>query len=288
LAPWGAEPGQVGRRGGEGNPEGPMSLAVGAGGDLWVLDQVNGRLQRFRRDGTFDGKHDIGPDTAQDVLALPDGRLAVLDRLGEAEILLYDQAGALQGAVPLVGGPITEGGGVTGMFADANGLYVEREHTELVRVAGPDGKPDPDRPTDPGRPTRDGTMFLAAFLADARAGTAVIRAFDRDARLVWQRQATFPAQIIHLVLLDSDQRGHAYLGALVAREGPAPDFELADAATIVVRLVQADGADAGSLRLPASDQADEVFRELVVTDEGELLQMLVTAEGVQVVRYEFP
>src|SRR5262245_33049182 len=47
-ARWGSAPGQLGRRrGSEEAPEGPMSFAVGPGGDVLVLDQVNARVQRF-------------------------------------------------------------------------------------------------------------------------------------------------------------------------------------------------------------------------------------------------
>lgn len=286
---WGTGPGEFGRRRDEeANAEGPMSLLPGPGGDLFVLDQVNARIQRFGPDGALEGGFPIGPDTAQDLVLDAQGRLAVLDRLGNAEVLLYDQEGRPLGQIPVVGGGITEGGGVTGIFADERGLYLEREHTEVIRIAGPDGTPDEDRPSDPGRPTRDGTMFLAALLADAKAGRAIVRAFDHDGKVVWQRLVTFPTPILHLLLLDSDRRGHVYLGAYVAREGPPPAYDYTDEATIVVRLGQPDAADRGSLSLPANNEPEELFKELAVTDDGEILQMLVGPDGVKIVRYRFP
>jgi hypothetical protein len=264
-----------------------MAAALSPGGDLVVLDQVNGRAQRFRRDGSFDRAIDVGSETAQDVAVGPDGDLAVLDRDGN-ELSIYDEQGNLVSQLPLAGGPIDQAGGVTGVFADSTGVYVEREHTEVVRVADADGKADPDRPTQPGRPSRDGLYYLNASILDKQAGTARIRVFDRDANLMWERAAQFPRSILHLLLLDSDKRGRLYLGALVAREASEPPFELTEVAQVILRFSLSDGAADGALELPAPTAPEEMFRELVVTDEGDILQMVPTAEGFEVVRWTFP
>src|SRR5688572_18065895 len=53
--PWGAGPDALGHDlGEERNAEGPPALAALPGGGFAVLDAVNGRLQRFRPDGTLD------------------------------------------------------------------------------------------------------------------------------------------------------------------------------------------------------------------------------------------
>ncbi len=248
---------------------------------------MNARVQRFGPDGRFRGETAIGPDTAQDLVALGDGRMAVVDRLGNSEVLFYDISGKLTGTVPLVGGGIQEGGGVTGLFADGTGVHVERENEEVFRVAGLDGTPDPDRPSNPGRPTRDGRYFLSAHIADAGSGRAIVRAFDHDGNVVWQRQLMFPRQILHLVLLDSDRAGHVYVGATLAREDQAT-YDLTDVATVVVRLGADDGSGLGNLTLPASSEPEEVFREISVRDDGVLLQMLVVNGGIEVREHRFP
>ena len=68
---------------------------------------------------------------------------------------------------------------MTGVFADDKGVYVEREHTALVRIADGQGRSDPGREELPGRPTRDGRLFIAASIADRAGGLASVRAFDR-------------------------------------------------------------------------------------------------------------
>jgi hypothetical protein len=283
---WGAARGEFGHRPAqESNPEAPMSFVVGRGGALLVLDQVNGRVQRFNPDGTPTDEVHLGAETAQDLALDARGNLLVLDRLGKAELTAYGPDGQPREQIPVVGGPIAEGGAVTGLFTDPSGTYLEREHTETARVAGPDGKPDPARPTEPGRPSRDGRYYLWAAIADRIAGVANVRVFDRDASLLWGQPVAFPTSIVHLLLLDSDGRGFLYLGALVGEE--AGD-ELTNLTTIVLRLRLADGAPAGALALPPNQSAAEVFRELAVGDDGAIYQMLPGPEGLTITRYTFP
>jgi hypothetical protein len=285
VAAWGSRPGEFGRRAAdEANPEGPMSLVPTREG-FAVLDQVNGRVQRFDRAGRLLGEIAIGPDTAQDLLVDDTGRVAVLDRLGQAELTLVGADGRPLASVPVPGGPIAEGGEITGLFHGPGGYYLEREHGETVRVAGSDGAADPDRPTQPGRPTRDGRLFLSAILVDPAGGRAIVRAFDHDGQVVWQRSVLFAAPVLHLVLLDSDRLGHVVLAALIADESPEGDP--VDPVLAVARLDQGTGGAAGALTLPAPSEADEVFKELAVTDDGELLHMRVTPEGLVVTRYRF-
>jgi hypothetical protein len=288
-AAWGSQPGQLGhKREDEGNAEGPMSLGTGPDGSIYVLDQVNRRVQHFGPDGKLLGSFDIGPDTTQDMLVDGKGRVTLLDRLGDGEVTFYDDNGKQLGQVPVVGGAIDEGGGVSGMIQGPDGLYLEREHVETVRVAGPDGKPDPDRPTQPGRPTRDGAFYLAALIADAQAGTAIVRAFDHDAKVAWARAITFVSPIIHLVFLDSDAKGHVYVAAFVGKEGLPPSFDMTDTAIIVVRLGEPDGAAMGAITLQATGEPEEIFRELAVTDDGQIVQLYPTKDGIEVRRYTFP
>lgn len=253
---WGAGRGEFGRKAAdESAPEAPMSFVATRGGGFLVLDQVNGRVQRFNADGTPAGEVNVGGDTAQDVAVDASGNLLVLDRLAEAEVSVYGPDGQPRESIPVVGGPITEGGGVTGMFTDPTGTYLEREHTETARVAGPDGVADTQRPAEPGRPSRDGAYYLRAAIADRRAGVVTVRVFDREARLLWGHPVAFPRFIVHLLLLDSDLRGYLYVGGLVADERGEG---LSNLATLVLRLRLADGALAGFLTLPPNTSADEI------------------------------
>ena len=100
---YGSGPGQVGARAAdESNPEGPMAILATSNG-LLVLDQVNARIQRFDKDGKPIGSIPIGPDTAQDIAVDDKGRVAVLDRVHEGQVLSYDENGNLIGQAPVQG-----------------------------------------------------------------------------------------------------------------------------------------------------------------------------------------
>ena len=272
---WGSAPGQFGRRSDpETAQEGPMSLAVAKDGQLYVLDQINGRVQRFRRDGTPAGEIKIGSDTVQDMAVDKKGNVIALDRLADRDVSLFGPDGQPKTRLPVVGGPITEGGGVTGLYTDDSGIWLGREHAEIVRVADADGNADPKRPTEPGPPTRDGRFFLWARLADPQS--VLLRIYDHDAQVVWSRTIGFGRPLLHLITVDSDLRGHVYAAGL------------AQDATIVLRLAENNGADAGSLLLPADPGIIESFRGLTVGDDGTIYQMLASDSGVTITAYTFP
>ena len=287
-AKWGSAAGQLGRRrGSEEAPEGPMSFAVGPGGEVLVLDQVNARVQRFGADGKPGAAINVATDTFQDLAVDREGRVYALDRLADQEVAIFGPDGQPLAQVGVVGGPITEGGSVTGLSVGADGVWVEREHVESVHIAGPGGQPDPDRTTRPGRPLRDGSGFIGAALQDPAAGRAVVKVWDREGRPRWERPVTFPRPILQLLLLDSDLRGHVFVGAEVGVEDPQPPHDFTDLADVVIRLSQEGGAEAGMLVLPASEIPEEVLRRLVITDDGDVLQMLLSDDGAAIVRYAF-
>lgn len=282
--PWGQGPGQFGRSGGEGNPEAPMSLAVTPDGDLVLLDQVNVRTQRFR-DGRFTGASPLPGAAAQDLALLRDGRSVTLDRLGDPSVTVYDAAGRVATRIPLVGRGITEGGAVTGLFADRDGVYVEREHREVVRVADADGRPVDDRATLWGRPSRDGVTMLRAALVDRATGAVSVTAASRaNGAMDWSRTVRLDGMVLHLVLLDGDRHGRAYLGAAVATQR---GDVLSNLHIALVRFSPSGEPDA-TLRLPMPPGAEEVFRQIVVDDEGRVFAMSPGPAGLEVVAYTFP
>jgi hypothetical protein len=287
-AGWGSNAGQVGARAAnESNPEGPMALVATKDG-VMVLDQVNGRVIKFGPDGKPLKEFPIGPDTAQDMAVDDKGRVAVLDRIHEGQVLMYDENGTLIGQVPVVGGALNEAGGATGVFIDETGVYVEREHTETVQVMGPGGLPLDNRPTLPGRPFRDGTGSAQASIGDRAAGIVKVLTFNAQADFIWQRPIRFPAPIISIVLLDTDRQGRIFLGVHIANESPDPPHDLIDERIIVVGLAQADGSDKGSVVLPPPAEADESLRPLSIDDDGVIYQMLPSASGIEVLTYTLP
>jgi outer membrane protein assembly factor BamB len=283
---WGGKPGEFGReRDPEANAEVPMAIAAGKNGELLVVDQINHRVQRFKN-GEPVGSIPIG-DTVHDLAVAPDGRMVVLDRLVDKSVQLYDANGNLINEAPLAGKRLPEGGAATGVFMDDEGIWVERDHTSLVRVADAQGNADAERTELPGRPTRDGRKVVTAAITVREQGRLVVTAFDRTTlEPAWSRELEMPAPILYLVLLDSDADGNVYVGADVGREGTAEPFPIIDEAITVVRL-NASGAITGTIDLPAVATGDEMHRPITVGDDGAIYALAPNESGMSVARYTF-
>jgi hypothetical protein len=283
-AAWGSALGQVGRRdANESNPEGPMALVV-QGDDVLLLDQANARVQRFRR-GVAIGSFQVG-DTAQDVALGPSGTTVVLDRLVDKSVTIHGPDGARLGEIPLAGKGLEDPSDATGVFVDDQGVWVEREHASLVRVATADGASDEARPEVPGRPTEDGRRVVTAALGSAAEGTVLVTAFERaELSIVWAVTVQLSRPIVQLMMLETDAAGQVYLAAEGARE--RADLSVYDVALMIVRLAP-DGAVSGVIELPWTASGDEVLRPLTLGDDGAVYVMAPTATGVAVSRHTFP
>ena len=282
FSPWGgSHKDQLGReRPQEGNPMGPMSVAHDGKGNIYVLDQVNGRVVRRGPDGALLGTSDVKLRAAQDLAVGKDGSMAVLDRLGDKAIALYDPSGALKGQIPLEGEGIDETGYVTGVFVDGSDVYVEKEHGPLVSVGDVNGGLAQPRVEIPGRPSRDGLSFLNAGITDASVGRAWVSAIDRaSGQARFTRELRLRSQIRSIVLLDSDKAGVIYF-ALELHEEPSTDWVLLQC------LEPLHGLPVGSALLPAETMPEETFRDLTVLDDGGVIYAFRSSDGVSYQHYD--
>jgi hypothetical protein len=284
---WGSKPSDFGRRRDpESNPEGPMAIAAGANGELAVVDQINRRVDRYK-DGKLVATIPLGGDTVQDVALGTNGRTLLLDRLADKNVQVYDSNGKLLNELTLQGKGVPEGGGVTGVFADDDGIYVEREHAQVVRIADANGNADPDRPELIGRPSRDGRLLIAAAIGDRANGEIVVRGFDRrSGQPLFTQPIRVDEPILHIVMLDSDRQGNIYLAVDVGREAPQPPYPIVDEKIVIPRL-SSTGAPRGAIEVPPFPSADESFRPITVADDGTIYVMTAAEGGLTVTRYTF-
>lgn len=261
-----------------------MGLSVAPDGSVLIVDQVNRRIERYR-DGKPVSTTPIGGDTVQDLALLPEGRLAVLDRFVDKGVQIYESDGRLLNDVVL--GGQTELGSLTGVFADASGVYVEREHGLVLRIADASGNRVTGERELPGRPSRDGQLVISAALLERQSGQFLVRAIDRvKGSPVWERVIQLPTPILHMVMLDSDKQGRIYAAAVTALEEQVPPYRLTDEALFAVQLGR-DGSERGRLKLPPLHGSDETFRPVSVGDDGSLYVMRSSESGLTVTRYVF-
>lgn len=290
---WGSGPDQFGRYNmPESSPEGPLSISVDSQGNTYVLDQVNGRILRFDKDGKPLEPFEVTQQTPQDVIPTSFGTTLVMDPTRDRSIAVLDKSGKLLGELPMTGKHLEEkeSGLATGVFADSEGVYVEKAHAKTFRVGDAAGNPDPDQPLLDGRPGRDGTSLLSMGLVQARDGRFWVRSMDRrTGQLKFMREYTLPTPIMTLVFLDSDPSGRIYAAAHVGRErssDPADGGYLGfDEQSVQLLCLEPSGKPRKVLALPANTMAEQSVRDLAVRDDGNILYMLRSQEGMEILQY---
>lgn len=107
AAPWGSAPGSAGLlQGPTFGPIGPSAFDVAANGDVVVLDQVNGRVERWHAGAhAADTPVDVSGGIADMALA-PDGTIDVLEPTGDGtgrtpELRSFSPSGALRSKTPI-------------------------------------------------------------------------------------------------------------------------------------------------------------------------------------------
>lgn len=283
FAPWGAGPGELGRReADESAPEGPMSFVVDAWGRVLVLDQVNERIQIFE-EGRTPRSIPLPADSYQDIGVDRDGNPVLLDRLVRRSVETLGPGGTTLTA-PLEGGGIPEGGGTTAMFVRDDGVWVEVEHGRLVRVADAAGRPDPERPAVPGRFSADGRWLLSAAREGHQAAVVLARpATEPETSPRLFAHVRFGLPVLYLRALESDPAGRVLLAAHLARFRPTRPFDVIEQRLEIV-LLAPDGHEADRLRLPVSRGALDRFRSLFVGPDGLLYHFYFDETGASLRR----
>jgi len=279
FSSWGGGERDLGRdQPGEGSPSGPMSFAVDSRGRVWVLDQVNGRVLRFNK-GEVEATLPLDRRTAQDLAVADDGSVAVLDRFGDEDVVVYGPDGSLVGSIPLAGEGIDGPGYVTGVFVDGTDVYVEHEHGPLIRIGDTKGAPAEPREQIPGRPSRDGKSYLKAGITDAAAGRTYVVSNARPSQEHrFTRELRFDASVWAILLLDTDLSGTIYF-AVQIDEG-------SEHVVVLTCLDPLTGVPQGSAILPANTLPEESFRDFVVLDEGGVVAAMRSEKGVSYERHD--
>lgn len=257
-----------------------MSL-IASGEGFLVLDQVNQRVTRWSRDGKAQVQLKLASDQAFDVAVAANGSVAVLDRLVEKQVTLFDRDGRSIGALTLDPAVVGDTGSLTGVFVDGDEVLVEREHGPLIRVGTIQGGPLQDSTEIPGRPSRDGKLLLSAGIVNAKLGSVYIAVVDRatgEARFT--RQLNYPGLITSIVALDSDRKGTLYLGVALDQGSASP--------TLVTCLEPARGNPLGSVALPTNDSPEETGKEITVTDDGRIIFAHRLDDGMAFESYTCP
>lgn len=280
--PWGPGGQSLGRHEpDEASPLGPMSFAPGNADDLWVLDQVNARLARFSLDGALLAEVPLPSVTCEEFELLPDGTLVLLDRLVRDSLVVMDPSGQTIREEALQGQGIPDGGGVSAMFVRPDGVWVEFEHTHMVRVL--DEKLQPaDRVVLPGRALDAQHRVVAAL--DGQGG-ATLRVRDADGNTLFGTEASFEHPIDRIVWVEAARDG-SVLALFHLMEFGADPYTVAFEGVRGI-LFDKHLHERGVLQSPYVIRRWEQFREFRLEPDGTVWQMAFTEAGVVILRWRW-
>ncbi len=263
----------------EASPEGPMSFTIGEKGEIYILDQVNSRIQCFKG-GKRIKTIPIPLDTFMDIALTQDGKIILLDNAIKKSVYILDSEGKTLNIIPLEGRLIPYGPEVTqimyvkrGKFAGIWAILGDRS----VRIAMPEGTMDTNRISVPGRFSSDGRRLIRAeIIGDA---TAVIYRSKQDSLSQWEPEITlfFNMYIGNLMGIWDDKSGRIYLAA--ALEDKNKWFN-------TVLVLTPEGKELKRVNLFVQKMPHEIYHSVRVSEEGYIFQMALDDGGAFIKRYK--
>lgn len=258
----------------EASPEGPMSFAVSPAGEIYVLDQLNSRIQVFK-EGRKLKSIPIPGETYCDLEIMPDGRIALLDNLVKEEVVLLNPQGRPEERISLRRAEIPEPAAITGLYCRSQGrwpgLWAEVENG-FILLAGLDGQPAAGFRKLPGLLSQNGRRFLKMEIIDDRQVRLFRSEEDFETWKNYDLNFELPLGVIYGPW--EDRAGNLYLGAHT--------FDEENEACEMVILTPL-GRERGRIKLALSSSVHEMLKPILVTPDGLIYQMVIETENKSVV-----
>lgn len=275
---WGSGPGQIGLTvEPDVQPQGAKSFAVGKDGSVYILDQVNQRVQHFDKNG----KHvkSLPADRPQlDNIAVSDtGAVYVVDSIVARKVW---QLGKDKKSWDLP--DLSELRFVTDMMVEGEDVSVEAGHVASYPVTK-NGKALSDQAVRAAGTRGRKTKGPVAFSLGARLASKNEVVLTGESDLSFTLNVRSERDILGIETLGTDRRGRMYLGLLLYEEGPAPDYKLLGSCFYVACL-RADGTLYGQVDMPETTHT-EGLRRLMIGDDGTIYQLQTDESGVRVVAW---
>jgi hypothetical protein len=267
----------------EANPEGPMSFVVDESGTIFVLDQINKRVQVFDKTGKHIKAIPIPSETCSDIDIGKFGNLFILDQWKYGAVLLIDQEGNLLKKVELIGKGIAEAGGVWEMYSRKDGLWVGY-NDYLVRLCDASGEEDKERPMIDGILCRDGKHIIKSKIIGDITVTVTRSLLGESS--IDRYTVCFDIPVACINLLDMDKDGNIYLGVHLFEESLEKEtpYSVEESHEVVV-VLDSNGKEKKRIYMPVSTKVEEVRRPLCITPDGTIYQLVIEEEGATMWRY---
>lgn len=267
----------------DGEPRGPQSFTVDGQGNIYILDQINSRVQVFGENGLY--LREIAVPSSADTISVDGaGNVFVLDQtLGT--ISVYGPSGDKQSTIELP----RDIQNVTAMFVDAGKVAVEVGHGVLYNL---------DLSTVPssfkpmvGRPSPIGNLAARAVVAGSSKepdeGNMVS---PRSAQIEVRTEGSVNTLTVNtdrpyrwISTVAGDRNQDLFLGFFSFIESGPPEFRNDSPQYDVIRISPSGGL-LDQVVLPES-QYLYILHPVVVAESGDIYQFQSTADSVRVVKW---
>jgi len=269
----------------EAAPIGPLSFALNKKEEIYILDQLNSRIQVFQN-GKKMRTIPLPSDNFKDIALTPDGKIVLLDSDVQKSLYILDSSGNVVNTLPLEGNLISNPLEVLwiqivekGKFA---GIWVRVEDSS-VRLASLEGNTTP-RILAPGKFSIKGDRLLSSrILGEA---TAAVYRSEENSFSRWEPETTvfFNMYIVHILGLWDDERERIYLGAFLEDEDETGEKTYSNA----IIAFNPDGQELGRWKLFVQETPHEIWQPFRLSAEGHLYQLAIDNDDVVVLKYKIP
>lgn len=260
----------------EANPEGPMSFVVSASGEIYVLDQVNSRVQVFK-DGRRVKTIPIPGAVFSDLELLPGGLVALLDNVVDRVIVIVEESGRVIRKISLAQEEIPEPGAITGIYFRPEGKWtglLAQMDSRSILLAGPDGGPLAELMNFPGLLDWSGQRLLKVEM-EGEKKASVFRSDESFQN--WKRyEATFRLPLGRIYGVWEDKFENIYLAANI--------FDDKKEVNEVI-IFDPGGRELARIQLFVSGAPHEINNPVRVTPEGVIYQLAIDGQEVVIRKY---
>jgi hypothetical protein len=260
----------------EGNAEGPMSLSVHADGRVFVLDQLNARVQVFS-EAQLLREIPIPEGGYQDLAVLEAERLVLLDRLVNQVLLVLDFGGREIGRVPLDSVGIDEPARVSAVWSRPDGVWLEYSE-KSVHVLGREGQVLDTRESVDGHIASTGRARLDVSINPV--GELTVSRANRDGSNVVRRRISYAEPVSHVLLLAGDDSERIHLVTEHIRstvEGNDSRIELVQLSPLLDEIRRSE--------LEVTPSYREQFRAFDVAKTGTVYRLEVLESSIELRSY---
>ncbi len=267
---------------------GPLSFTVDKEENIYILDQMNQRVQKFSHSGDFIASFQIENKIADDIAVDDNGNIYIMDAVTKKAVYKYTPYGIKEQTFEIN----PEIDWVTGLFIKDDGIYIEIEHDNLCLIGKTNNEsipkiiqndPAKNEPF-PGRFYKGQNSDLYLIARKENANELLVEGVTRGKHILNQMQVVADRPVREIMSLDSDTKGNVYLTHKLVLEGPAPNFECLAKQLELVKFTP-DGKLVGKIEMPYPVSA-EYLKSIVVSNEGNIYQLQTFDDGLKVVKWE--